>query len=103
LNSGLLAWQGSRPDIFYPFYRNPYFWIEKCVTGECWGDQGFIAKHVSDWEAWQDLFPGSVGSYKNTWKQKKPPPEARIVCFHGKPKPYEVDHDWVPKCGKEYD
>jgi hypothetical protein len=99
LNSGLMAWQGARPDLFEPFARDPQRWIKECVTGKCWGDQGFISRHIGHkWEAWQNLFPGSVGSYKNTWNRKRPPHEARIVCFHGTPKPYEVSHDWVPKC-----
>lgn len=97
LNSGLLAWDGARPDIYEPFAADPEKWIRKCVTGDCWGDQGFLQLHVKEWEAWQDLFPGQVGSYKNTWNKQKPPSTARVVCFHGAPKPHEVNHDWVPR------
>lgn len=97
LNSGLMAWQGARPDLFEPFAADPDYWIKACVTGNCWGDQGFINRHLPKWEAWQTLFPGAVGSFKNTWNRRKPPPSARVVCFHGEPKPFAVDQDWIPK------
>jgi hypothetical protein len=97
LNSGLMAWQGARPDLLEPFAADPQRWINECRTARCWGDQGFIGRHIgNDWQAWQDLFPGAVGSYKNTWNRQRPPSSARVVCFHGEPKPFKVNHDWVP-------
>jgi hypothetical protein len=99
LNSSVMAWQGSRPDIYEKFAADPERWMAECKNNRCWGDQGFIAKAIGDqWQSWQALFPGAVGSYKNTWNRRRPPESARIVCFHGKPKPYEVQHDWVPPC-----
>jgi hypothetical protein len=99
LNSGLMAWNGCRADIYNPFAADYERWMLECRTNQCWGDQGFIARIIGDkWDSWQSLFPGAVGSYKNTWGRRKPPASARIVCFHGKPKPYEVKHDWVPPC-----
>lgn len=38
---------------------------------------------------WQDVVPGQVVSYKVHCAHGVPP-EARIVCFHGKPRPFEV-------------
>ena len=98
MNSSIMAWQGKRPDLFDPFVRDPEYWMAKCFDSNCWGDQGFIQKHIDGWEDWQSLFPGAVGSYKLTFKRKRPPKTARVVCFHGKPKPNQVSHDWVPKC-----
>lgn len=97
LNSGLMAWHGKRPDLFDAFAKDPDYWIKTCVTGDNWGDQGFIGHHLPRWQAWQELFPGAVGSYKNTWNRQKPPADAKVVCFHGEPKPFNVNHDWVPK------
>jgi hypothetical protein len=98
LGSGLMAWSGPRPDIFEPFAKRPEYWMQKCANSHCWGDQGFISKCLgNNWQAWQDLFPGAVGSFKTTWRRKKPPANARIVCFHGKPKPWQVQQEWVPR------
>jgi hypothetical protein len=72
--------------------------MQKCANSHCWGDQGFISKCLgNNWQAWQSLFPGAVGSFKTTWKRQKPPANARIVCFHGKPKPWQVQQEWVPR------
>lgn len=97
LGSGLMAWQGARPDIYEPFARNPEHWMRTCANSHCWGDQGFIGRHVKNWQSFQSLFPGMVGSFKATWKKGPPPPSASIVCFHGKPKPWQVNQSWVPK------
>lgn len=35
-------------------------------------------------------------SYRNHC-QSRLPSGARVVWFHGRPKPWEVDHDWVPR------
>lgn len=38
---------------------------------------------------WQDAVPGQVVSYK-VHCQRGVPPEARVIAFHGKPRPWEV-------------
>jgi hypothetical protein len=42
-----------------------------------------------------DLFPGQILSYKVHVRGHALPPVARIVYFHGEPKPNEVDEAWV--------
>jgi hypothetical protein len=88
MGSGLMAWGGN--------YRHLHdgFSMEKACRG---GDQAFILPRVKKWDRWQALFPGAVHSYKATLNRKDPPPSARIVCFHGKPRPWEVKHDWIPE------
>jgi hypothetical protein len=97
LNSSVMAWRGKRTDLFEPFAQRPQYWMDECFSKKCWGDQGFILKHLDQWDAWQDVFPGAVGSYKLTFNRERPPASARVVCFHGKPKPDSVSHDWVPR------
>mgnify|MGYP001053218899 CR=1 FL=1 len=98
LNSGVLAWQGPRLDLFEEFARRPAFHMKRCTVKGNWGDQGFIHHHVGAWEAWQEILPGAVLSYKlHLEKRLAPPPGASGVCFHGKPKPRGVNHAWVPK------
>lgn len=101
MNSSVMLWSGPRPDIYDPFIADPQRWMRECADKRCWGDQGFIERHVTHWDCIEDLFPGAVVSYKRNVrrsKTRKPRPETRIVSFHGKPKPWEVQHDWVPKC-----
>jgi len=42
----------------------------------------------------QDLFPGQIVSYKVHARQG-PPPGARVVCFHGDPKPNDPSCGWA--------
>lgn len=47
---------------------------------------------------WQDKFPGQICSYKYDVCKKwngKIPADVRVVCFHGKPRPHEVN--WDPR------
>ena len=38
-----------------------------------------------------ELFPNSIVSYKMHVQNKQLPPDAKIVAFHGRPRPHEVD------------
>ena len=40
-------------------------------------------------DRWQDVVPGQVVSYK-VHCAKGVPPGARIICFHGQPRPWAV-------------
>lgn len=51
------------------------------------GDQGFLEEHWIDKAIrWQDVFPGKIVSYKVHGKT----PDARVVIFHGRPKPRDI-------------
>lgn len=57
-------------------------------------------------DRWQDLFPGQVVSYKVHIRKKSHPresgdgtlpPNARVVCFHGRPRPWAIGaQPWLP-------
>ena len=96
MNSSVMLWTGPRPDIYDPFVADPGYWMKKCADKSCWGDQGFIERHVTRWDCIEDLFPGAIASYKIDLNRGNPKPETRIVSFHGKPKPWEVKRKWVP-------
>lgn len=103
LQSGIMAWTGYKANLFETFSSNPDYWMEKCVTRECWGDQGFIGKNLGEeWQEFGKLFPGAVGSYKLDFKCKEPPLNCKIVLFHGKPRPWEVykQHKFIPSFGQ---
>lgn len=53
------------------------------------GDQDFIEKATRDHQKWQDVVPGQVVSFKRHC-QNGLPQNARVVCYHGIPKPHET-------------
>lgn len=54
------------------------------------GDQFLFERFwLNTADRWQDVVPGQVVSYK-VHCQRGVPPEARVICFHGKPRPFEV-------------
>lgn len=55
------------------------------------GDQKLLEGHYIGHAAlWQDVLPGQVVSWKVNCTNGIVPPEASIVCFHGKPRPWAV-------------
>ena len=59
-----------------------------------WGDQGYIQDNVrDDWSTLDELyFDGRYASYK--WQVRRPgfvPEGVSFICFHGKPRPHEVN------------
>lgn len=55
------------------------------------GDQRLMEKFwLRSSARWQDIVPGQIASWKVNCKNGAIPPGARIVMFHGKPRPWEV-------------
>jgi hypothetical protein len=57
-------------------------------------------KAIRDAARWQKTFPDQVISYKVHIKTAKGgdrplPKDARIVCFHGQPRPWQLNAPWV--------
>jgi len=88
--SGMMGWNSDLRDLHDKFGAAPDQWRDR-LGGR--GDQGFIEETVDrrDITLWQDLLPGQVVSYKVHVRDKEFPPDARVVCFHGRPKPHEVN------------
>lgn len=87
-------WDSFRPNIGRkrPF-RLP-------AGGECVTDEQWLNYHIKDeWRGWDELLgPGVVMSFK--WhlriQKKQIGPETKIVYFHGRPRPHEVNAPWNP-------
>ncbi len=92
LANGLMGWQGDMSYIYEAFKQDPERYMKVYITGRWWGDQGYIEYNAHTWEYWQDLLPGSVVSWKKDCRNQIPS-KARIIFFHGKPKPWEIDND----------
>lgn len=85
LNSALMSWQaGSLDHIWRVWDRcgRPQF-----LAG---GDQEWIESVQPTYDPWQEMLPGQIVSYKVDCQQGVPN-DARVVCFHGKPRPHEIN------------
>lgn len=88
--SGVMAWRGDYRHLFrefhaghVPFYRR--YWPHK-------GDAGWIVGRLRDApDRFDAAAPGRIVSYKSHVVGRGVPPNASIVCFHGRPRPWEVD------------
>lgn len=56
------------------------------------GDQGFLLEHLADAARWGE----NVRSYKSHC-QRGVPKGTDVVCFHGRPRPWEVPAEWIPR------
>jgi len=87
--SGIMAWHGDFRFLLYDFDQN--FSMYPAA-----GDQEYIfrallengreIKSIQDW--------ASVVSYKRHCRNGVPK-DADIVCFHGKPRPWETSEEWA--------
>lgn len=98
VGSGVMAWhapQGHR--LYNIFSKDAEKYMADYVTSARWGDQGFLQEHLRRYQFLQDAFPKQMVSYTMDMnKQGDPPPDTRIVIFHGKLKPWEVEASWIP-------
>lgn len=63
------------------------------------GDSRFIESINGPKTArWQDMFPGQLVSYKKHVLGGPLPGGTRLVSFHGKPNPEDVDDEFVKRC-----
>lgn len=97
IGSGLMAWNGDYSHIYRKFMESPEKYMAEYTTSDRWGDQALIQEFMNGkFDYFQDLFPFQMGSYKFDYGQKDPWKGARIIIFHGSPKPWETNHSWVP-------
>jgi len=99
--SGVMGWTGAAPRRPYRrFLHGPGDFIRKNRRA---GDQKFIMDSMegkAEPAFWQEIFPEQVVSYKRhcrgaNGKGGSPPAKARVVCFHGKPRPWHASEKWI--------
>lgn len=86
LGSGMMSWASDMSRLYRTFAERPGFWQDRCHR---LGDQGFIEQTFTVAGKWQTILPGQVVSYKKHAKDGVPD-DARVICFHGKPKPRDI-------------
>ena len=95
-SSAMFIPRGWGAGIWRQFRRRSDYWMHQDPERRH-GDQWFISRYLDKQpEKFQGLWPSSVVSYRWTCVSAGgPPPEARLVSFHGRPSPHEVDDEWV--------
>lgn len=92
LQSSVMAWRAGYFDTIWTR------WDGVEAPG---GDQDWIERHFADTgfapDRWQDIQPGAFVSYKADRCKAMFPKGARVVVFHGEPRPHDVRDGWVPK------
>lgn len=85
LNSGLMSWQAGSLDHIWRVW-------DRCGRPEfiAGGDQSWIEAVQPVADLWQEMLPGQIASYKVDC-QNGIPDNTRVVCFHGQPRPHEVN------------
>lgn len=89
LGSGVMYLpEAERGSVWADWIRQPDVWMRRHRRG---GDQAFLERHLLGRAArWQDVLPGQVVSYKADVQKGAPCTDARLVAFHGKPRPWAV-------------
>lgn len=114
LGSGLMRIpQECKARVYDAFAAHPGYHMARCATPQIRGDQGFLGKMLTGVSRWQNLYPGQILSYRanvvhrsrSKWAEYglsrgngSLPNDARIVCFHGHPRPWDVERfeSWIP-------
>lgn len=90
LASGVMAWEAGQMDHIWGLW-------ERAGRPEApQGDQQWINFVARSSDRLQRLYPDQFVSFKADC-QDGPPDGARVVYFHGQPRPHEVSESWVNK------
>lgn len=97
--------ESDRAKVWAAWIADPKAAMHKCMRH---GDQQFIGEVLHDAQRFQDVLPGRVVSYKvhvakglnkRSIGDGTVPAGASVVCFHGRPRPWDIREDWVPEYG----
>ena len=87
IQSSVMAWGGN---WYYPYERIKDQWPS--IRERLWGDQEFLTEILDD--CWERI-PG-IGSYKYHARPiNSMPDDIKVLVFHGKPDPHEVNDPWI--------
>ena len=89
--------EAAREEIWAEWIERPQHWMEIYQKG---GDQAFLERFWLDRASrWQDLLPGQIISWRSHVRPAvygdesgngSIPADARVVIFHGKPRPWDI-------------
>lgn len=80
MQSAMMFWPGDMSHLYREFAAEPRFYVG--------GDQEWLEQHFAgEFAFWQDIAPRTIGS----WKASERTENERVIIFHGRPRPWEVD------------
>jgi hypothetical protein len=98
LGSGLMGWNPKHTDKIYLDFAPRYSTI---ITNYKEGDQKWIDENKPSVEYLQDIYPNQIVSFKRHCLDKHGqiviPEKAKIICFHGNPRPHSITHPVISK------
>jgi len=98
LGSGVMSWNPTETNLIYTRFVPR---SREIITSYREGDQRWIDENKPSIDYLQDMFPNQIVSYKrhciNKQGQIEIPKNARIVCFHGNPRPHSVNDERIKK------
>jgi len=95
--SSVMSWAKNYPQLYETFNVDE---LEAPARGNCgayrglWGDQEYITELFGEPGTGTVAEMTGIYSYKYHCRQALPD-DARVVCFHGEPKPGQVSEQWV--------
>jgi hypothetical protein len=93
LGSGLMSWNSPTVHRIYNNFLEKSNFVMSTYTD---GDQEWIDQHKPKTVYFQDIFPKEVISFKKDCQKQDGsiviPPKAKIICFHGTPKPHNISN-----------
>lgn len=94
INSGMMfVTEDDTAEPFDYFLSAP----EQVIAQHPAGDQAFLHRFWADKAArWQDKYPGEIVSYKRDILKRGFMGGEQVVMFHGKPRPWDANEDWIP-------
>ena len=111
--SSLMSWKANTlGDIWDLYVSHKYpkieggdqVWIQNCFTNQdrlFTDDESFYPfVGAVGVDYWQDLLPDAFHSYKASGCISGIPKNAKIVFFHGEPRPDQITDGWVPQVWK---
>lgn len=100
IGSGMMAWKRDLSYLYETFKKDPAkFMDDKDQTFDNWGDQGFIQRHMKGTvERFQKVFgEKEIVSFIRNLHKGDPQEGNKIIVFHSKPKPHEIERPWIMK------
>ena len=97
LGSGIMAWNPSLTNNIYTEFVKK---SRSIIVNYREGDQRWIDEHKPSLEWIQDIYPNKIVSFKKHCMKNNEinvPDSARIICFHGNPRPHTIKHDAITK------
>lgn len=97
--SGLMYLTAAdRARVWKRWIENPDRWMRQFKGISGGGDGAFLAT-ILEPRFWQDDYPGEVCSFKVDC-QKEPPGRAKVICYHGNPRPHETN--WADRDSRRW-